>query len=471
MSWKLGLIVLIAALASCGRQPCESDSDDDGPRVRIDLALETCNVPPDALIVAPTRVEKKTLVNLDGSKSIDANGDALTYAWKLLSKPGPSKADLEGATSAAASFTPDRSGQYMVELIVNDGDLSSAPRTGTIMVENKVPIANAGSDLAVPIGEVAVLDGRQSSDADGDPIQYLWRLQSRPFGSNATLDDPRSAQPRFTVDIRGVYELVLRVNDGDLGIAEDSVRVGGGVTGSPPFADAGRDATDLLGKTAALDGTASIDPDGDALTYSWRIVEQPPSMAPAMLDRDNSARPTFVPNEVGMYTFELVTNDGFYDSLPDRVTYRIDPGTGVSGDECQVAGCALGKQCFGGICVGVGRLRASLSWTVLSDFDLHVKTPGGVEISYLDPDAGGGMLDVDDCIGNVCAVPSATHVENIVFEMEPARGTYEVWVQNYSGGAAGAYTIEVSGAAQSSFTGNLPATSGLDSMHYFFEVR
>jgi uncharacterized protein YfaP (DUF2135 family) len=113
--------------------------------------------------------------------------------------------------------------------------------------------------------------------------------------------------------------------------------------------------------------------------------------------------------------------------------------------------------CFEGTCVAGGEVRVSLSWTVVSDFDLHVRTPDGIEVYFGNPIAGGGELDVDDCVGQSCRDPSGVHVENIFFDASASRGEYGVWVQNFDGAQAGAWDIEVAGAVSAHWNGELAA--------------
>lgn len=120
--------------------------------------------------------------------------------------------------------------------------------------------------------------------------------------------------------------------------------------------------------------------------------------------------------------------------------------------------CGADQTCFEGTCVGSGELRVSLSWQVVSDFDLHVITPQNVHISFENTVAGGGVLDVDDCVGD-CANNDGIHVENIFFPDDPPRGTYQVWVHNFDGRRAGEFNVTVTGAANTSFSGSLPSSS------------
>jgi hypothetical protein len=151
---------------------------------------------------------------------------------------------------------------------------------------------------------------------------------------------------------------------------------------------------------------------------------------------------------------EGAEGEGAEADVPDEE----DPDAPQSGDACEEdSDCAAGSVCFEGTCVEGGDVRVSLSWTVVSDFDLHVRTPDGVEVYFGNPIDGGGELDVDDCVGQSCRDPGGVHVENIFFETTAPRGQYTVWVQNYDGAQAGAWNIEVAGAVSASWSGELPA--------------
>ena len=76
-----------------------------------------------------------TSVMLDGSASSDDDGDSLTYAWQLVAVPEGSTAELAAAVTAMPSFTADVAGEYVIELVVNDGHEDSAPDTVTVTAE------------------------------------------------------------------------------------------------------------------------------------------------------------------------------------------------------------------------------------------------------------------------------------------------------------------------------------------------
>ena len=158
------------------------------------------------------------LVTLDGSKSSDEDGDALTFKWTLTSKPTASLSVLSNSTSAMPTFTADVAGTYVASLTVFDKKDYSNPATVTITAAaaNAAPVANAGVAQSVTTGMPVTLDGSKSSDANGDKLTYKWTLTSKPSGSTATLSSTTAERPTFVADVAGAYVASLKVNDGRL---------------------------------------------------------------------------------------------------------------------------------------------------------------------------------------------------------------------------------------------------------------
>jgi hypothetical protein len=85
-----------------------------------------------------------------------------------------------------------------------------------------------------------------------------------------------------------------------------------------PVADAGNDRQVNLNATVTLDGSDSVDEDGDKLTYKWEMLSTP-SGSKAALSSTTDVKPTFVIDVRGDYTLQLVVNDGTEDSDADEV--------------------------------------------------------------------------------------------------------------------------------------------------------
>jgi len=168
-----------------------------------------------------------TAVQLDGTQSWDPDGDNISYLWTITSKPAGSGATLSDSSIATPTFVADVKGTYEVELVVTDfWGLTNDPVVVMVSFSNVPPVADAGNNQAVSVGDLVNLDGSGSSDANYDPLTYSWSFVSTPEGSTAALLNAATAHPSFTADMAGTYEISLVVNDG----LEDSFPVSVSVT-------------------------------------------------------------------------------------------------------------------------------------------------------------------------------------------------------------------------------------------------
>jgi hypothetical protein len=293
---------------------------------KVDSAVTTVSVNASAANVAPVANSGANqsvvlgAVTLDGSASSDANGDTLTYKWALLSKPTNSNAVLATATSAKPTITVDLAGVYVFSLQVNDGKLDSPVVTTTVTASaaNVAPVANTGAIQSVVIGPVT-LDGSGSTDANNDTLTFKWVLLAKPIGSAAALTNPTSAKPTFNADLAGVYVASLVVNDGKLNSEIVTTTVTAAVANSAPVANAGAYQNVVAGTTTTLDGSASSDANGDALTYKWIMISRPLTST-AALSSDTAIKPTFVADRAGTYVLSLQVSDSKASSNLSYVT-------------------------------------------------------------------------------------------------------------------------------------------------------
>ena len=171
-------------------------------------------------------------------------------------------------------------GGYDVSVFRLDSNLSG----------NNAPVANAGADQSVHVGNTVTLDGSGSTDIDGNLLTYSWAFTSKPLSSTATLVNPTSVNPTFTVDKAGTYVVRLVVNDGMVNSAPDTVTVS--TLNSAPVANAGTDQSVYVANTVTLDGSGSHDVDGNLLTYTWAFTTVPAGSS-AALSSSASVNPTF----------------------------------------------------------------------------------------------------------------------------------------------------------------------------------
>ncbi|WP_395340716.1 PKD domain-containing protein [Ningiella sp. W23] len=267
---------------------------------------------PIASISAPSTVFRNEDVRLDGGASIDPDmgPDPLSYSWRLLAVPDGSDLtsdDLSDAELVVSTFWPDVLGAYQVELTVFDGLLTGSAET-TIIVENQLPLADAGIDQNVLNGNLIDLDGSASSDPDMDIITYAWTIETQPAGASVSLSDAASAMPSFTPSVDGVYVFSLTVNDGFADSLPDTVEVSVSTENTVPVAVASASGVFQVGNEITLDASLSSDADGGPmpLTYTWQSIGD----QSADIVDTNAALTTFFAETAGSYLFQLTVFDG-----------------------------------------------------------------------------------------------------------------------------------------------------------------
>ena len=263
-------------------------------------------------------------VQLDGSGSTDPEGQGLTYAWSILTKPAGSAATLSSATTVAPTFVADVLGTYTAQLIVNDGFLSSTPVTVSASSANQPPVANAGPDQAVSAGATVQLTSAGSNDPEGSPLGYFWSMLNKPSGSTTDFNNANAANPTFVADRKGTFVAQLIVNDGALNSAPDTVQVTAGNNAPVAAADTFSVAQDGSLVVGAATGVLAndTDADGDALTAI--LVGAAPSGF--LLSANGGFTYTPPAGFNGATTFQYKANDGTADSNTVTSTINVTAG-------------------------------------------------------------------------------------------------------------------------------------------------
>ncbi|ADZ71986.1 PKD domain-containing protein [Polymorphum gilvum] len=194
-------------------------------------------------------------LTFQATRSVDPDGDVVAYDW-----------DFKDGTTASGPVVVhafDKPGTYHVRLTVRDdtGHDNAVDHDEAQVTINAEPVAEAGPDVLIAPGETARLDGSRSHDPDGTVTDYRWDFSDS--------DEPvfgAVAERRF--DTPGVYTARLTISDDagvDNSLAEDEVTIR---VNHQPVAEAGADQ--FTARTfVVFDGSGSLDPDGDALTYNW----------------------------------------------------------------------------------------------------------------------------------------------------------------------------------------------------------
>ena len=257
-----------------------------------------------------------TLIQFDGSGSSDADNDSLTFEWEF--------GDGNTATGMMPVHTYAAAGNYEVRLVVDDGQARSDPSVTSAAIEapqiNVAPVADPGGPYAGEPGQTIIFDGSASADSNGGSLTYSWDFGDGSMGSGVS--------PTHAYAAAGNYTVILTVSDGQL--ASDPVATTAEIAVPPanraPTADPGGPYSGSTGETISFDGSASSDPDNDALTYVWDFGDGATG---------TGATTTHVYTAARIYEVSLVVNDGELDSAP--VATRVEVVDIVAGQPDDVS--------------------------------------------------------------------------------------------------------------------------------------
>ncbi|MEC7240953.1 MAG: hypothetical protein VXW32_06910, partial [Myxococcota bacterium] len=266
-------------------------------------------------------VLRDSTVQIDGSLSADPDGSIESWSWTLLSAPAYSTAELVEADEGPSQvqFKADRDGVYTISLQVRDDDgLASAPDVVRVIAQrpNERPVAVLEAGGLPAVGGTVVFDGSGSYDPEESALSYAYELVLAPQDSATALQDNGGAFAALQLDVEGFYIVGLTVNDG----LSDSIRTDLFIdllndSNDPPVAICGAPIVVPVGGSGILDGTASADPEGASLSYSWRLSARPIGSEASITDA-NQAQARLETDIAGLYRGELTVNDGLLDSLP-----------------------------------------------------------------------------------------------------------------------------------------------------------
>lgn len=353
----------------------------------ICLFLSVCtsgsgNFPPVAVIDGELKTYKNEPLRLDGTKSMDPDGDELRFFWEVTAAPSGSKPVLGDVHSSTPLFIGDRDGIYEITLVVSDGKEESEPEIARLMVfrDNLTPIADAGGDSSIKITDTMTLDGRASADPTNRPLKFTWSIKSKPENSNAVIENSSSSIARFKPDVpHSKYEIKLIVSNGEYEDEDTSFIT---VVNSPPVANAGSDGVARPGEKYYLHGSW-FDADNDIIiAYNWRIISHPGDPSIVRLEDCDLDKCTIItdPYATGDYVVEFKVFDGEDWSEPDRViisTYNNSPSVNLGPDR------TVG-HCYNGEYIVVNELQPNCSGAIVKlILSSTVSDPDGDPVNFL----------------------------------------------------------------------------------------
>jgi PKD repeat protein len=175
--------------------------------------------------------------------------------------------DWEASEPAATSYSFQEEDNYYVRYKITDSWGLSASSSYVVEVNNKKPLADAGSRISANEDETIYLDGGNSTDTPSDisTLQFQWD-----FGDGNQTEWDYLAKTTYSFPQMGEYSIRLRVKDDDGDIDLDLVKVV--INNVAPNAEFSiEESTVKIGETVYFYANRSIDTPSDigSLKYYW----------------------------------------------------------------------------------------------------------------------------------------------------------------------------------------------------------
>ena len=171
--------------------------------------------------------------------------------------------------------------------------------SSAVLIPNLKPVADAGNDQAVRNCSIVQLDGSASFDPEGAPVNYQWRLVDTPLGSSFAIEGGDGftkvgvggfTDKFFSDQVLGPIDVLDPILAGDVLLVDGVAHtiIGTGTDGGPNFFV-------QLGSFVLSELVVG---------QQFKVLRQRGMSNPTSLN------PTFFPDVVGFYKFDLVVNDG-----------------------------------------------------------------------------------------------------------------------------------------------------------------
>ena len=264
--YKIALCVAFLAACAPAEESNSSPSDPGGPDDQL---------APIADAGANQETYVGATVTLDASGSSDSDGRIDSYAWHQIG--GIEVAINDSGFKEADFLVPEaaRATDLTFELTVVDNDYNQASDSVVVTVlDDSVPVADAGADVEAYGGTTVELNASNSSAAGGSIATYQWQ---QIHGREVAVSGASSALASFIAPDIGedsvlLFELTVTNTNGANDTDTIAITV---LENALPTADAQAQAQAYKDHSVELDGSASSDVDGSIVAYLWTQTAGP----------------------------------------------------------------------------------------------------------------------------------------------------------------------------------------------------
>jgi hypothetical protein len=275
--YTFAAVALAMVLSGCSDK--EKGMPNQAPVIQIDAQQDI-------------KANQQLVLNANAS---DVDGSIASYEWK--------EGDTLLATTEEFVYTSDTPGEHILTLTVTDNKGATETKTITVVVAaaNQVPLADAGEDRQITLGETLALVGK-GNDSDGNVVSYLWKEGEVELAQTAALN--------YVPTVEGVHTLTLIVTDNDGATKSDDVAVSVSMPNTAPLVNAGENVRVAVGEGITLTGEGS-DSDGSIVSYEWKEADTILATVSAF---------SYVPTSAGVHTLTLTVTDNDGVSVSDTLT-------------------------------------------------------------------------------------------------------------------------------------------------------
>jgi len=211
--------------------------------------------------------------NASGS---DPDGDLLTYHWIF--------SDSWNATGQSVQRLFSLPGNYTATCTVQDPYGASASGTVHVSVinqggtqpQNNPPVIKTNLAPITHLNQTTTLymSAAGTYDPDNDPLTYVWTVVDPARNNTATVSN---IALNYTFSAPGNYSITLSVTDGTATVTASFIvylSSSGGGTQPKNKAPVARATAYVYNMVAYLTGHGSYDPDGNIVSYTWKVDGQ-----------------------------------------------------------------------------------------------------------------------------------------------------------------------------------------------------